>query len=105
VAERAGLPRDLIYRQKRGFCGSASNMLSPRLVERAEMAILGSPLAHERFNLGYVRRMLAEQRAGQADHLFRLWNLWNLVEWYDCWFESSGQRSAVSGQPVGTPGR
>ena len=89
VAERIGLDRELIYRPKRGFCGSASNMLSPRLVDHAEAAILASPLAHERFNLAYVRRMLAEQRSGRADHLFRLWNLWNLVAWHACWFEGA----------------
>ena len=91
VAERVGVQRELIYRPKRGFCGSASNMLSPRLVDHAEMAILGSPLAQERFNLAYVKRMLAEQRAGRADHLFRLWNLWNLVEWHAVWFEAPRQ--------------
>jgi asparagine synthase (glutamine-hydrolysing) len=89
VAERVGLERELIYRPKRGFCGSASNMLSPTLLEHAEADILSSPLAHERFNLAYVRRMLDEQRAGRADHQFRLWNLWNLVAWHTRWFESA----------------
>ena len=51
VAERVGLDRELVYRSKRGFCGSASNMLSPRLLERAEQEILDSPLARERFDL------------------------------------------------------
>jgi asparagine synthase (glutamine-hydrolysing) len=87
VAERAGLDRELVYRKKRGFCGSASNMLTPRLIERAEQDILDSPLARERFELGFIRRMFAEQRSGRADHNFRLWNLWNLVAWHACWFE------------------
>jgi asparagine synthase (glutamine-hydrolysing) len=98
VAERVGLDRELIYRPKRGFCGSASNMLSPRLVDHAETAILASPLAHERFNLAYVRRMLTEQRAGRADHLFRLWNLWNLVAWHACWFEGASPSVRFEGQ-------
>ncbi len=89
VAERAGLDRDLVYRAKRGFCGSASNMLSPWLLQHAEADILSSPLARERFNLDYVRRMLAEQRAGRVDHQFRLWNLWNLVAWHARWFEGA----------------
>jgi asparagine synthase (glutamine-hydrolysing) len=88
VAERAGLDPALIYRPKRGFCGSSSNMLTPGLLARAEESILDSPLARHRFNLGFVRRMLAEQRASQADHSFRLWTLWNLVEWYRCYFEA-----------------
>jgi len=92
VAERVGLDRELIYRPKRGFCGSASNMLSPWLLRHAEADILASPLARERFNLAYVRRMLAEQRAGRADHQFRLWNLWNLVAWHAHWFEGGNAR-------------
>jgi len=89
VAERVGVDRELIYRPKRGFCGSASNMLSPRLLAHAESDILTSHLARERFNLPYIRRMLAEQRAGRADHQFRLWNLWNLVAWHAYWFEGA----------------
>jgi asparagine synthase (glutamine-hydrolysing) len=87
VAERVGLDRQLVYRSKRGFCGSASNMLGPRLVERAEQDILDSAFARERFDLAFVRRMFAEQRAGRGDHNFRLWCLWNLVAWHACWFE------------------
>jgi asparagine synthase (glutamine-hydrolysing) len=89
VAERAGLEREFVYRRKRGFCGSASNMLTPRLLDRAEQDIVGSSLARERFDLDFVRRMFAEQRAGRVDHNFRLWNLWNLVAWYACWFEGA----------------
>ena len=98
VAERVGLDRELVYRAKRGFCGSASNMLTPRLLDRAEQDILGSPLARARFDLDFVRRMFDEQRRGRADHNFRLWNLWNLVAWHACWFE--GARSAPSPEPV-----
>jgi asparagine synthase (glutamine-hydrolysing) len=89
VAERAGLDRALVYRSKRGFCGSASNMLTPRLLERAEQDILDSPLARDQFELGFVRRMFDEQRSGRVDHNFRLWNLWNLVAWHACWFEGA----------------
>ena len=98
VAERAGLDHELVYRRKRGFCGSASNMLTPRLLDRAEQDILDSPLSRERFELGFVRRMFDEQRSGRVDHNFRLWNLWNLVAWHACWFE--GARSAPTPEPV-----
>ncbi len=98
VAERVGLDRELVYRKKRGFCGSASNMLTPRLLDRAEQDILDSPLSRERFELGFVRRMFDEQRSGRVDHNFRLWNLWNLVAWHACWFE--GARSAPTPEPV-----
>jgi asparagine synthase (glutamine-hydrolysing) len=87
VAERVGLDPELVYRPKRGFCGSATNMLSPRLLARAEQDILDSDFARSRFNMGFVRQMLAEQRTGRADHNFRIWTLWNLVAWHSCWFE------------------
>ena len=87
VAERVGLDRGLVYRSKRGFCGSASNMLTRRLLDCAEQDIFSSGFARERFDLGFVRRMFAEQRTGHAEHNFRLWNLWNLVAWHTCWFE------------------
>jgi len=89
VAERVGLDRDLVYRNKQGFCGSATNMMTPTLLASAEASILESPLVRERFNLPYVRRMVAEQRSARVDHSFRLWNLWNLAEWYQCWFGAS----------------
>lgn len=88
VARRVGVDAGIVGRSKRGFCGSATNMITPRLLARAEEAVLASPLARERFDAGFVRQMVAEQRGGQADHAFRLWTLWNLVEWYQCWFES-----------------
>jgi asparagine synthase (glutamine-hydrolysing) len=89
VAERVGVDPRLIYRRKRGFCGSATNMLSPRLQARAEQEILDSSFARSRFNIDFVRRMLNEQRSGRADHNYRLWTLWNLVAWHACWFERS----------------
>jgi asparagine synthase (glutamine-hydrolysing) len=101
VAERVGLDRHLVYRSKRGFCGSASNMLTPRLLDRAEQEIVESTLSRERFDLTFVRRMFAEQRAGRVDHNFRIWNLWNLAAWYTCWFERALPGSTpLRGQPV-----
>jgi asparagine synthase (glutamine-hydrolysing) len=96
VAERVGLPRELVYRRKRGFCGSATNMLTPRLLDAAESAVFDSSLARERFNFPYLRRMFDEQRAGRSDHAFRIWNLWNLVEWHARWFDVSA--AVVSGR-------
>ena len=92
VAERVGMDRRLVYRPKRGFCGSASNMLTRRLLDRAEQDILDSSFARERFDLRFVRAMFAEQRAGRADHNFRVWTLWNLVAWHACWLERGRSR-------------
>lgn len=96
VAERVGVSRELIYRPKRGFCGSASNMVSPRLLERAAADIEASPFARSRFDMGFIRRMLAEQRSGRVDHNYRVWTLWNLVAWHARWFEGARSGRALS---------
>jgi asparagine synthase (glutamine-hydrolysing) len=92
VALRCGLSPSLVNRRKRGFCGSASNMLSPWLLAQAEAAILDSGFARSRFDVRFLERLFAEHRARRADHAFRIWTLWNLVEWHRCFF----------GQPVAT---
>jgi asparagine synthase (glutamine-hydrolysing) len=102
VAERAGVDPRLIYRRKRGFCGSATNMLSPTLLARAEQEIFDSPLARSHFDLRFVGQLFADQRARKADHNFRIWNLWNLVAWHACWLEGARQTAPT---PVSAPGR
>src|SRR5437588_3207291 len=96
VAERVGLDREVVYRRKRGFCGSATNMLSPRLLERAESDILDSNFARSRFDLEFVRSMFREQRSGRVDHNFRVWTLWNLVAWHASWLEGARARPEPS---------
>ena len=92
VAERVGLERELVYRSKRGFCGSATNMLSAGLLRHAEQQILSSEFARSRFDLGFVRRLFEEQRSARADHNYRIWTLWNLIAWHACWFEGARAR-------------
>jgi asparagine synthase (glutamine-hydrolysing) len=100
VADRVGLDPKLIERPKQGFCGSATNMLTPRLLDRAEASILDSPLVRERFDLRFVRQLVREQREGRRDHTFRLWNLWNLAEWYQAWFGSRAHHPELSDAAV-----
>ena len=65
VAERVGLPRELVYRRKRGFCGSATNMLTPRLLDARGIGRSSTrawPASAS--TCPYLRRMFDEQRAG-----------------------------------------
>lgn len=87
-AARGIVPDWVIERRKMGFCGSASNMLSPGLLAVAERDVLTSPLARAWFDLEYVRRLFLASQQGAADYNFRLWNLWNLALWHRVWFES-----------------
>lgn len=86
-AAKGLVPDRVIERSKMGFCGSATNMLSPALLHAAESDVLASPLAREWFDLHYVKRLFAASHQGQGDNNFRLWNLWNLALWHREWFE------------------
>ncbi len=79
------IPDEIIWRHKQGFCGSSSNMLTPRLLDYAEQTILNSRFARETFNLDYIKHTISQQRQGREDKTLRLWNLLNLVLWHQHW--------------------
>jgi asparagine synthase (glutamine-hydrolysing) len=82
------LPREIIYRDKAGFCGSSRNMLSPRLLDLSESVLNDARIIREQFHLTVVRRLLDDQRERRADNSFKIWNLLNLAIWHQHWFES-----------------
>lgn len=86
-AARGILPDEIIDRKKWGFCGSATNMLTGRLVDFARGRIMESPLTRERFNLQAVTRLFELHRRQRRFNSFKIWNLLNLVLWHECWFE------------------
>ncbi len=81
------IPNEIIYRKKWGFCGSATNMLTGRLVDFARERIMKSPLSRERFNLQAVTKLFELHRNHRRFNSFKIWNLLNLVLWHECWFE------------------
>jgi asparagine synthase (glutamine-hydrolysing) len=89
-AARGLIPDAIIDRKKWGFCGSATNMLSDRLVEYARTCILSSPLILERFHRGSVEELFRRHRDQKRFNSFKVWNLLNLVLWHRCWFEEPG---------------
>lgn len=86
-AARGLIPDAIIDRKKWGFCGSATNMLSDKLVEYARTRIFSSPLIHERFHRGFVEALFRSHRDRKRFNSFKIWNLLNLVLWHECWFE------------------
>jgi asparagine synthase (glutamine-hydrolysing) len=84
------LPREVIYRPKRGFCGSATTMLQERIIWYAHSRILDSPLIRERFNLEAVERLFTIGQRRPRFNRFKIWNLLNLVLWHECWIQGSG---------------
>ena len=86
-AARGIIPDDIIDRKKWGFCGSATNMLTPRLADFAQGLVLNSPIIQEQFEIGEVARLFENHRRQPRFNSFKIWNLLNLVLWHKCWFE------------------
>jgi asparagine synthase (glutamine-hydrolysing) len=86
-AARGIIPDDIIDRKKWGFCGSATNMLTPRLAEFARVLVLKSPIIREQFEIGEVTRLFEKHRRKSRFNSFKIWNLLNLVLWHKCWLE------------------
>jgi asparagine synthase (glutamine-hydrolysing) len=80
------LPREIVYRQKRGFsvpiAGWMRSELRPLLVERLHP----DKLKREGlFNADFVQRLLDEHCTGRADYRKTLWTLLCFELWYDRW--------------------
>ena len=82
------LPDEIIYRKKWGFCGSATNMLSDRLVSYAHDRIMDSGLVRELFDREYIGKIIENHRNQKRFNSFKIWNLLNLAIWHDRWFTS-----------------
>ncbi|MFZ4856700.1 MAG: asparagine synthase (glutamine-hydrolyzing) [Desulfuromonadaceae bacterium] len=80
------IPDDIIYRSKMGFCGSATSMLSERLIQYSRDVILSSPLTAELFNRPFIEQLFANHEHQKRFNSMKIWNLLNLVLWHDCWF-------------------
>jgi asparagine synthase (glutamine-hydrolysing) len=85
-AAESWLPEDVIYRQKRGLSVPIAGWINHGL--RGEVDRLLSP---ERLrgdglvNATYVAELLAEHRAGRANHAKPLWALIMLQYWLETW--------------------
>jgi len=86
------LPREIIYRRKKGFGipigewfkgplkSAVAEFLHPRRLD-----------AQGLFNPGYVKRLLQEHFDGKKDNRKKLWTLFIFQKWYDCYFAGEGQ--------------
>jgi len=94
-AARGIIPDSIIDRKKWGFCGSATNMLSPSLVEFAKPRILDNPLIAERFHRSAIERLFHALRTQKRFNSFKIWNLLNLALWHEQWFAAAARRSVA----------
>jgi len=85
-AAEAWIPKDVIYRRKRGLSVPVANMLNHGL--RNEVDRLLAPKRLRDDNLvdeGVVTNLLAEHRSGRANHAKPLWALVMLQYWLETW--------------------
>ena len=80
------VPRQVIYRKKQGFCGSATNLLGERVLSFAKEKILDSRLVRELFFRDSMEKLFAAHKKKKRFNSFKIWNLMNLVLWHEGWF-------------------
>ena len=85
-AAEAWLPKDVIYRRKRGLSVPIASWINGGL--RAEVDRLLDPQRLRRdglLNEAYVTRLLGEHRSGRANHAKSLWAIVMLAYWLENW--------------------
>ncbi|HST53303.1 MAG TPA: asparagine synthase (glutamine-hydrolyzing) [Pyrinomonadaceae bacterium] len=82
------LPRDLLYRRKRGFGAPVTQWFRGETGAHLGALLMNSTLRRrDFFDYRVVARLLDEHRRGARDWGFHLWALLNLSLWYERWIE------------------
>jgi len=82
------LPRDLLYRPKRGFAFPVGNWLRSNLNGTVEELLVSCPMGlPEFFNMDFVGCLWNEHKEYRYDHSYRLWSLLNFELWYRMFVE------------------
>ena len=85
-ASRGIIPDHVISREKIGFCGSASNMISEEVLTYAQTQIMNSEWMNEYFNMDEIFPMFDEHRSKNKDNGMQIFNLLNVALWQREWF-------------------
>jgi len=88
------IPNNIIYRKKQGFSTPVKEWFAGELGRYMTDSILNSRLRERQlFDYAFIENMLRRQQYGKSDNSTRLWTLFNLSRWYDCWI--AGDREFV----------
>lgn len=80
------LPKDVIYRRKRGLSVPIAGWINGGLRGEVDRLLAPARLREQRLvNETYVTRLLAEHRSGRANHAKPLWALVMLQYWLETW--------------------
>lgn len=98
-AALARLPRDVVYRRKRGLSVPISDWINDEL--RGEVDRLFEPARLRQQGLidpQPIQRLLGEHRERRADYGRRLWPLFMLQRWHERWVETDCKSTSVFGE-------
>jgi asparagine synthase (glutamine-hydrolysing) len=84
LAVQSLLPPEILTRPKQGFCGSATNMMLPGIMNKLVADLRASLFLRELIQPSAIERLTAP--AVRRANSFKLWNLWNLALWHKRWF-------------------
>lgn len=106
LAERLGVPREVIYRPKRGFAIPLVHWIRKDLREEF-VRILLEPRTMQRgyFGSRAIQLLLDEHLRGRRDHSVELWRLLTFELWNRNFLEDTGPRRAKVSQPVSCTAR
>jgi asparagine synthase (glutamine-hydrolysing) len=101
LAERVGVPREALYRQKQGFALPLVHWIRNELKDLVLTTLL-EPRTLQRgyFNANGVRRLLDEHFQGRRDHSARIWRFLMFELWHRNFLETSEISNLVQ-QPFG----
>jgi asparagine synthase (glutamine-hydrolysing) len=88
LAEKLGVPRDVVYRPKQGFALPLKHWMRAELKNEITALLLESrTLQRGYFRKSAVEKMLSEQHRGERDHSFALWQLLAFELWHRNYLE------------------
>ena len=80
------LPKEIVYRQKRGFSVPIASWMRNELRPLVDETLGEEKLRRQgMFNVAFVRRLLNEHWSGKVDNRKTLWTLFSFQLWYDRW--------------------
>jgi len=83
------LPREIVYRQKRGFSVPIASCMRNELRPLVDETLSEDKLRRQgMFNVAFVRQLLNEHWSGKVDNRKTLWTLFCFQLWYDRWGKS-----------------
>jgi len=89
LAERVGVPKEVLYRRKQGFALPLAEWFRHDLKDMT-LTVLLEPRSLQRgyFNPQGVRQLLAEHMEGRRDQSARIWRLLMFELWHRNWLEA-----------------